>query len=237
MFTGVDISAYGQDLPGAPTLAQMIKRLLMQVPNIKRLRISSIDVAEKDDELFELMAYEKRIMPHFHISLQAGDNMILKRMKRRHNRQQVIDFCSKMKQLRVDAAFGADIIAGFPTESEEIFENTKSLIKEANLVYLHVFPYSERDGTPAARMPKIPKQTRKERARILIKEGEEQKWRFFESYKDKIISVLLERDDFGHSENFMPIHLTAKHLKGSIVKAQILRIDREKNKIFAQILN
>lgn len=141
VLTGVDVTAYGADLPGAPTFAQMIRRLLALVPELQRLRLSSIDVAEIDDDLFELMAHNKRLMPHFHISLQAGDNMILKRMKRRHNREQVIDFCHKLRSLRPEVSFGADIIAGFPTETDEMFENTRTLIAEAGIQYLHVFPY------------------------------------------------------------------------------------------------
>jgi threonylcarbamoyladenosine tRNA methylthiotransferase MtaB len=219
VLTGVDVTAYGPDLPGSPTFAQMIKRLLMQVPLLKRLRLSSIDVAEIDDELFELLAYEKRIMPHFHISLQAGDNMILKRMKRRHNRDQVLEFCHKMREIRSDVAFGADIIAGFPTETDEMFENTRKLISEAGLQYLHIFPYSEREGTPATKMPQVEKHIRKKRAAILREEGKKELKCFFEKSAGKEAKILVEKDNMGHTENFIPVKIAASNdiIPGSII--------------------
>lgn len=172
VFTGVDITDYGKDLPGQPTLGQIIKRLFMLVPELKRLRLSSIDPVEVDDDLWHVIANEKRLMPHLHISLQAGDDLVLKRMKRRHLRQDVVDFCAKAKQLRPDAVFGADIIAGFPTENEAMFKNTLDIIKDCDLTYLHVFPYSKRPGTPAARMPQVDGRIIKERAALLRKTGE-----------------------------------------------------------------
>ena len=181
VLTGVDISDYGKDLPGAPTLGQMMRRVLAAVPELKRLRLSSIDAVEVDDDLYRLIAEEPRLMPHIHISLQAGDDMILKRMKRRHSRKDALDFCARVRSLRPDVVFGADIIAGFPTETEAMFQNTLDIVDEAALTYLHVFPYSAREGTPAARMPQVAKEIRKERAARLREAGEKQVQQFFAS--------------------------------------------------------
>ena len=219
VMTGVDVTAYGPDLPGQPTFAQMIKRVLFAVPELQRLRLSSIDVAEIDDELFEMMAYEKRLMPHFHISLQAGDNMILKRMKRRHNREQILEFCHKMRGLRPEVAFGADIIAGFPTETDEMFENTRKLIAEASLQYLHVFPYSPRPETPAARMPQVEKAVRKSRAAILRAEGENELQKFFAKHIGKTANILVENDNRGHTENFIPVKFLSNQESGTIIRS------------------
>jgi threonylcarbamoyladenosine tRNA methylthiotransferase MtaB len=224
VLTGVDLTSYGPDLPGDPTFAQMIKRLLFAVPELKRLRLSSIDVAEIDEELFEMMSYEERLMPHFHISLQSGDNMILKRMKRRHNREQVIEYCNKLRDLRPNVAFGADIIAGFPTETDAMFENTRMLIEEAGLQYLHVFPYSARSGTPAARMPQVLQKLRKERAAILREEGQKQVELFYKKALGSKVEVLVEKDNIGHSENFIQVRVpNAK--AGSIVTHTLSGID------------
>ena len=174
VLTGVDISDYGKDLPGQPTLGAMMRRLLALVPELPRLRLSSIDAVEADEDLYRLIAEEPRLMPHIHISLQAGDDMVLKRMKRRHSRQDILDFCARVRSLRPDVVFGADIIAGFPTETDEMFQNTLRLVEEAGLTYLHVFPYSSRPGTPAAKMPQVPKAIRKERAARLRAAGEKQ---------------------------------------------------------------
>lgn len=225
VFTGVDVTAYGSDLPGSPTFAQMIKRVLNLVPELKRLRLSSIDVAEIDDELFELIAYSERIMPHFHISLQAGDDMILKRMKRRHNRANVIEFCRKLRAIRPEVSFGADIIAGFPTETPEMFENTRKLISEAELQYLHVFPYSEREGTPAARMPQVPKNIRKERAKILRQEGQNQLTEFFKKHIGQKVELLVENNNIAHTENFIPVKLDKPLEIGQIFKAKLVAIE------------
>ncbi|MFA1688584.1 tRNA (N(6)-L-threonylcarbamoyladenosine(37)-C(2))-methylthiotransferase MtaB [Candidatus Rickettsia barbariae] len=225
VFTGVDVTAYGSDLPGSPTFAQMIKRVLNLVPELKRLRLSSIDVAEIDDELFELIAYSERIMPHFHISLQAGDDMILKRMKRRHNRANVIEFCRKLRAIRPEVSFGADIIAGFPTETPEMFENTRKLISEAELQYLHVFPYSEREGTPAARMPQVPKNIRKERAAILRQEGQNQLTEFFKKHIGQKVELLVENNNIAHTENFIPVKLDKPLEIGQIFKAKLVAIE------------
>ena len=225
VLTGVDVTAYGSDLPGTPTFAQMIKRLFSLVPELARLRLSSIDVAEIDDDLFNLMAYEPRLMPHFHISLQAGDNMILKRMKRRHNRQQVIDFCQKLRKILPFVSFGADIIAGFPTETDEMFENTRSLIAEAGIQYLHVFPYSEREGTPAAKMPKVPMNIRKERAAILRAEGQKELIKFFKHNQGRRVNLLVENNNLAHSENFIPVKLDGEFTSGQLVNADLIGID------------
>lgn len=221
VFTGVDATSYGADLPGTPTYAQMIKRVLSQVPDLQRLRLSSIDVAEIDEELFNLMAYEKRLMPHFHISLQAGDDMILKRMKRRHNRQQVIDFCHKLRALRPEVSYGADIIAGFPTETDDMFENTRKLISESAIQYLHVFPYSPREGTPAARMPQVPLKIRKERATILRDEGNKELIKFYQQHLNKQMLLLVENNNMAHTENFIPVHLKGDYISGSILTAKL----------------
>ncbi|WP_375332898.1 tRNA (N(6)-L-threonylcarbamoyladenosine(37)-C(2))-methylthiotransferase MtaB [Candidatus Tisiphia endosymbiont of Psammoecus bipunctatus] len=234
VFTGVDVTAYGPDLPGAPTFAQMIRRIIGLVPELKRLRLSSIDVAEIDDDLFDLMAYIPKIMPHFHISLQAGDDMILKRMKRRHNRQNIIDFCHKLRNLRPNVSFGADIIAGFPTETDAMFDNTKRLISEADLQYLHVFPYSERDETPAARMPQIAKSIRKVRAEILRTAGEQQLQKFFQRNIGQEVELLVEQNNIAHTENFIPVKLEGNFDVGQIVKARLVAI--EDNHMISEIL-
>ncbi|WP_375332207.1 tRNA (N(6)-L-threonylcarbamoyladenosine(37)-C(2))-methylthiotransferase MtaB [Candidatus Tisiphia endosymbiont of Temnostethus pusillus] len=234
VFTGVDVTAYGPDLPGTPTFAQMIRRIIGLVPELKRLRLSSIDVAEIDDDLFDLMAYIPKIMPHFHISLQAGDDMILKRMKRRHNRQNIIDFCHKLRNLRPNVSFGADIIAGFPTETDVMFDNTKRLISEADLQYLHVFPYSERDETPAARMPQIAKSIRKARAEILRTAGEQQLQKFFQRNIGQEVELLVEQNNMAHTENFIPVKLQDNFDVGQIIKARLVAI--EGNHMISEIL-
>jgi len=173
VLTGVDLTSYGHDLPGTPSLGALVRKILKLVPALKRLRISSIDSIEADDELMRAIAEEERLMPHFHLSVQSGDDMILKRMKRRHARKDTIAFCDAVRRLRPNTAFGADLIAGFPTETDEMFENTKALIDDAGLSYLHVFPFSPRKGTPAARMPQVAKPLVKERAARLRAKGDE----------------------------------------------------------------
>jgi threonylcarbamoyladenosine tRNA methylthiotransferase MtaB len=197
VLTGVDLTAYGKDLPGEPTLGQLVKRLLTIVPDLPRLRISSIDSIEVDDLLFDLLSHEARLMPHVHLSLQAGDNMILKRMKRRHSREQAIDFCQRLKSARPEMTFGADLIAGFPTEDEAMFENSLALVRDCQLTYLHVFPYSARDGTPAARMPQVPLPVRKERAARL---------RHLASRVGRVEAVLWEQNGQGFDPTFAPVH-------------------------------
>ena len=160
VLTGVDLTSYGPDLPGKPTLGKLVRAILREVPELDRLRLSSIDSIEADDDLMEAIATEARLMPHFHLSLQHGDNLILKRMKRRHAREDSIRFCEQVRRLRPDAAFGADIIAGFPTETEAHFDNSLAIVEECGLAHLHVFPFSAREGTPAARMPQLPRDNR-----------------------------------------------------------------------------
>lgn len=217
VLTGVDITDYGKDLPGTPTLGQMIRRLLALVPELPRLRLSSLDPVEVDEDLFTLIRDEPRLMPHLHISLQAGDDMVLKRMKRRHLRKDVLDFCDRARQLRPDVVFGADIIAGFPTETDAMFDNTLKLVDEAGLTFLHVFPYSEREGTPAARMPQVAKQMRKERARALIAAGQRQVERFHASRIGKTEQVLMERDNMGRTEHYAEVRLDGMAEAGSVV--------------------
>jgi threonylcarbamoyladenosine tRNA methylthiotransferase MtaB len=166
-------------------------------------------------------------MPHFHISLQAGDNMILKRMKRRHNREQIVEFCNKLLSIRPDVSFGADIIAGFPTETDEMFENTKRLIAEAGLQYLHIFPYSEREGTPASRMPQVPKKIRKERAAILRAEGIKELHKFFNQNLGRDVNILVEKNNMAHTENFIPVKLDGEHSVGQVIKATLYSFGAE----------
>ena len=223
VITGVDITGYGGDLPGTPSLGQMLRRLLMAVPDLPRLRLSSLDPAEADEDLFRLIAEEPRLMPHFHISAQAGDDMILKRMKRRHSRADVIAFCARVRALRPDAVFGADLIAGFPTEDEAMFQNSLALVDDAGLTMLHVFPYSIRQGTPAARMPQVGGTVIKERAARLRAKGAEALARCLASQVGKRVSVLVEKDGRGHSEHYLPINLGGNDaLAGSIVAAHIV---------------
>jgi len=227
VLTGVDISDYGKDLPGAPTLGQMMRRLLALVPELKRLRLSSIDAVEVDDDIYRLLADEPRLMPHIHISLQAGDDMILKRMKRRHLRQDALDFCDKVRTLRPDVVFGADIIAGFPTETDDMFSNTLKLVSEAELTYLHVFPYSSRSGTPAAKMPQIPKDIRKARAAELRAAGEKQLEKFLHSQIGNQVQVVVEKDCNGRTEHFAMMRLDKTLEAGSLVTATVTHADAD----------
>ena len=201
----------------------MIKRLLKLVPELPRLRLSSIDVAEIDDkntgEFFEILRDEPRFMPYLHLSVQSGDDVILKRMKRRHNRQQVLDFCAKARQIRPEITFGADIIAGFPTETDEMFQNSVRLIEEAGIIFTHIFPYSKRDGTPAAKMPQVNGKIIKERGKILRETGARELQKFLAKQIGKNLSVILEKDGFGKSENFLDVKIS--HGKsGEIVKVK-----------------
>lgn len=221
VLTGVDISDYGKDLPGTPTLGQMCRRLLALVPKLKRLRLSSIDAVEVDEDLYRLIAEEPRLMPHLHISLQAGDDMILKRMKRRHLRQDALDFCAKVRALRPDMVFGADIIAGFPTENEEMFHNTLELVSETNLIYVHVFPYSARAGTPAAKMPQVAKDIRKERASRLRAAGQKNLANYLQSQIGKTAAVIVEKPRLGRSEHFAVVELDKDCEPGSVVKVKV----------------
>ncbi|MGI9419683.1 MAG: tRNA (N(6)-L-threonylcarbamoyladenosine(37)-C(2))-methylthiotransferase MtaB [Geminicoccaceae bacterium] len=204
VLTGVDLTSYGRDLPGEPSLGQLARRLLKLVPDLPRLRLSSIDPAEVDPDLFELIATEPRLMPHLHLSVQAGDTLTLKRMKRRHARDDVISLTRICRGLRPEIAFGADLIAGFPTETEAMFENTLRLVEEADLTFLHVFPYSPRKGTPAARMPQVPKAVAKQRAMRLREAGDSALARFLEREKPRQATLLVEQSQSGHTETFAP---------------------------------
>jgi threonylcarbamoyladenosine tRNA methylthiotransferase MtaB len=222
VLTGVDISDYGKDLPGAPTLGQMVRRLLALVPELPRLRLSSIDAVEVDDDLYRLFADEPRLMPHLHISLQAGDDMVLKRMKRRHLRADALAFCERVRKLRPDMVFGADIIAGFPTETEAMFQNTLNLVEEAGLTYLHIFPYSAREGTPAAKMPQVAKPVRKERAARLRALGDKQLQSYLQSQVGTTASVVVEKARIGRSEHFAMVALDRDLEPGSVVAVEIV---------------
>lgn len=221
VFTGVDITAYGGDLPGAPTLGQMARRLLAQVPELPRLRLSSLDPVEVDDDLLRLVAEEPRLMPHFHLSVQAGDDMILKRMKRRHLRADVLRLARTLRDLRGDVALGADIIAGFPTEDEAMFRQSLDLVDEASLTHLHVFPFSARPGTPAARMPKLPGDVVKDRAARLRARGEAAMDGFLNSRMGKTASVLVEKDGQGFCAHYLPVRVTSAPPEGSMAPVRI----------------
>ncbi|WP_340116079.1 tRNA (N(6)-L-threonylcarbamoyladenosine(37)-C(2))-methylthiotransferase MtaB [Pelagibius sp. 7325] len=225
VLTGVDVTSYGGDLPGTPKLGQMLRRLLSQVPDLKRLRLSSLDAIELDPDLTRLLAEEPRLMPHLHLSLQAGDDMILKRMKRRHSRREAVDLCNALRELRPDIVFGADLIAGFPTETEAMFENSLKLIEDCGLTYLHVFPYSARKGTPAAKMPQVPGPVRKQRAARLRAAGEAALGRFLDAQLGRTASVLIEKQEadgrwFGRSETFAPV-LVNSGVVGAVIEVTI----------------
>jgi threonylcarbamoyladenosine tRNA methylthiotransferase MtaB len=205
VLTGVDLTSYGADLPDAPKLGQLTKEILRQVPELKRLRISSVDSIEVDRDLLDVIADDERLMPHLHLSLQSGDDLILKRMKRRHSRQQAVDFCEEVRRRRPDVAFGADIIAGFPTETEGMFARSLDLVEECGLTFLHVFPYSPRPGTPASRMPQVESGSIKERASRLRAAGEAALRRRLESEIGKTREVLIESVTQGRTEHFLPV--------------------------------
>ncbi|MHB0951641.1 MAG: tRNA (N(6)-L-threonylcarbamoyladenosine(37)-C(2))-methylthiotransferase MtaB [Allorhizobium sp.] len=202
VLTGVDATSYGADLPGAPTLGLLAKTVLRQVPEILRLRLSSIDSIEVDRHLLDLIADEPRFMPHLHLSLQHGDDMMLKRMKRRHRRADALRFADNIRKRRPDMTFGADMIAGFPTETEEMFDNAASLAKEIGIAYLHVFPYSPRPGTPAARMPQLDRRLVKERAASLRRTAEELQARHLAAMVGTRQTILVENSGMAHTENF-----------------------------------
>lgn len=205
VLTGVDLTSYGQDLPGRPSLGALVRRLLRLVPDLPRLRLSSIDAIEIDDDLLAALAEEDRLMPHLHLSLQSGDDMILKRMKRRHARADAIALCARVRALRPEVVFGADMIAGFPTETEAMFAQTLDLVEACGLTYLHVFPYSPRQDTPAARMPQVPAALRKERAARLRAKGKQALDDFLASQVGRTVQVLIEEPGLGRSEQFAPV--------------------------------
>lgn len=220
VLTGVDITDYGKDLPGKPTFTNLIKRILKLVPELKQLRLSSIDCAEIDDEFWDILE-NKRLMPHFHISLQAGNNMILKRMKRRHSREMAIDFCKKVLSIRNDTTFGADIIAGFPTETEEMFQDSIKLVDECQLSHLHVFPYSPRDKTPASRMPQVDKGIIKSRAKRLRDKGYEKLTEILKNKIGKKESILIENNkdntSLGKDQHFIKVKVEGEIKEGKII--------------------
>ena len=217
VLTGVDITSYGADLAGAPRLGALVKRILKDIPELARLRLSSIDSVEADDDLLDALANEPRLMPHLHLSLQAGDDLILKRMKRRHSRTQAIAFCDSVRRLRPDVAFGADIIAGFPTESEDMFARSLDLVEECGLTQLHVFPFSARPSTPAARMPQVARDIVKERARRLREKGEAALRSHLDGQVGSQRLVLTERGGVGHTEQFTSVKLAAPLAPGAIL--------------------
>jgi threonylcarbamoyladenosine tRNA methylthiotransferase MtaB len=210
VLTGVDLTSYGADLPGAPKLGQLIKQILRHVPELKRLRLSSIDQVEADRDLLDLIADDERLMPHLHLSMQSGDDLVLKRMKRRHCRKQAIEFCAQVRRLRPDIALGADMIAGFPTETEEMFARSIDLVDECGLTFLHVFPYSSRPGTPAARMPQVAGSAIRERARLLRASGEAALQRRLASELGRTRQVLIESAGQGRTEHFIPVAISGE---------------------------
>ena len=211
VLTGVDLTSYGADLPGTPTLGALVRKILKLVPELKRLRLSSIDSIEADADLMTAIAEEERLMPHFHLSAQSGDDMILKRMKRRHARAHTIQFCEEVRRLRPDAAFGADLIAGFPTETEEMFENTLKLVDDAGLSTLHVFPFSPRKRTPAARMPGLPRAVAKERAGRLRAKGAAAQTQRLAGLVGSEQMLLMEKADLGRT----PCFASARYVGGA----------------------
>src|ERR1700749_2196722 len=210
VLTGVDLTSYGADLPGAPKLGQLVKQILRHVPELRRLRISSIDSIEADRDLLDAIADDFRLMPHLHLSLQSGDDLILKRMKRRHSRQDAIDFCNEVRKLRPDIALGADIIAGFPTETEEMFARSLDLVEACDLTFLHVFPYSPRPGTPAARMPQVAGGAIKERAKRLRATGEAALRKRLAAEVGAVRDVLIESATAGRTEHYLPVAISGE---------------------------
>jgi threonylcarbamoyladenosine tRNA methylthiotransferase MtaB len=225
VLTGVDLTSYGHDLPGTPSLGALIRKILKLVPELKRLRLSSIDSIEADDELLRVIAEEERLMPHFHLSAQSGDDMILKRMKRRHARKDTIEFCDTVRRLRPDVAFGADLIAGFPTETDGMFENSHALIDDAGLSYLHIFPFSPRKGTPAARMPQVAKPVVKERAARLRAKGEQALAAHMNALVGSAQTLLVEKagpdSNMGRTDCFAQARFTGAAQPGAMVRVRV----------------
>ncbi len=221
VLTGVDLTSWGADLPATPHLGDLVRRILRLVPDLPRLRISSIDSIEADPALMEAIATEPRLMPHLHLSLQAGDNMILKRMKRRHAREDSIAFCEEARRLRPDMVFGADLIAGFPTETEAMFENSVALIRDCNLTFLHVFPFSPRKGTPAARMPQVRGPEIKDRAARLRAAGDQALQRHLAEQLGRTHEVLIEGPRLGRTEQFTEVAFACDQPEGQILRAEI----------------
>ena len=230
VLTGVDITDYGKDLPGKPTFSNLIKRIIKLVPDLEQLRLSSIDCAEIDEEFWDLLS-EKKLMPHFHISLQAGNNLILKRMKRRHSREMAISFCNKVLAIRKDATFGADLITGFPTETNKMFIDTLNLVDECHLTHLHVFPYSARDNTPASRMPQVEKSVIKDRAKILRQKGMEKLKKYLNKKVGEKDLILIEKNQneksIGKDQNFFNVILDEKIREGDIVPCVYVGVNND----------
>ena len=225
VLTGVDLTGWGSDLPGRPGLGYLVKTLLDQVPELPRLRLSSLDVAEVDETLYRAIADEPRLMPHLHLSLQSGDGMILKRMKRRHQPEQAVAFCDLVRRLRPDAVFGADLIAGFPTESDEMFQATLDHVGDCGLTFLHVFPYSPRPGTPAAKMPQVDKAVRKTRAQRLREAGLAALEDFMKSRVGHKATILVEQASAGRTEQYAPARLTHEAADGDVVEARLIGVE------------
>jgi len=230
VLTGVDITDYGKDLPAQPTFSNLIKRIIKLVPNLEQLRLSSIDCAEIDEEFWDLLS-EKKLMPHFHISLQAGNNMILKRMKRRHSREMAIDFCNKVLSKRKEATFGADFITGFPTETDKMFRDTLDLVDQCHLTHLHVFPYSPRINTPAARMPQVDKSIIKDRANTLRQMGMEKLKQRLSKKVGKKNLILVEKtqdeNSIGKDQNFFNVIVNEKIKEGDIVTCEYTGVNND----------
>jgi threonylcarbamoyladenosine tRNA methylthiotransferase MtaB len=227
VLTGVDITDYGADLPGTPKLGRLVEQILTLVPDLPRLRLSSLDVAECDERLIDLVTSEQRLMPHLHLSLQAGHDMILKRMKRRHSTAQAVAFCDRLRTLRPDIVFGADLIAGFPTETDEMFESTLQHAADCGLTYLHVFPFSARERTPAARMPQLPGNIIKERAARLRNAGADAFARHLASLTGHDVDLLVEQDLIARSPTYAPVKLGAARPSGSLLRARIVSADSQ----------
>jgi threonylcarbamoyladenosine tRNA methylthiotransferase MtaB len=221
VLSGVDLTSWGGDLEGAPKLGSLLARILNGVPELKRLRLSSIDSIEADDEMIEVITGEARVMPHLHLSLQSGDNMILKRMKRRHSREHTIEFCETLRAKRPDMVFGADIIAGFPTETDEMFENSMKIVDECGLTFLHVFPYSPRPGTPAAKMPMVEQGVIKRRAALLRAKGEARLEKFLSAEIGASRAVLVETPTTGRTEHFALAKFETSMMPGALVQAKV----------------
>ena len=225
VLTGVDLTSYGHDFEDKKTITDLVKLIFSEVPNLKRLRLSSLDIAEIDDDLTNLIGTEKRILPHIHLSLQAGDNMILKRMKRRHLREDAINKINKIRSVRPDVVFGADLIAGFPTETEEMFNNTIKLVKECNISFLHVFPFSPREGTPASRMPQLNREIIKKRAKILRELGNEQILKYYNKLENTEINLIVESESRGRSDGFAKVNLNQDYGNGNLIKMLVTGSD------------
>ena len=225
VLTGVDLTSYGHDFEDRKTITDLVKLIFSEVPNLKRLRLSSLDIAEIDDDLTNLIGTEKRILPHIHLSLQAGDNMILKRMKRRHLREDAINKINKIRSVRPDVVFGADLIAGFPTETEEMFNNTIKLVEECNISFLHVFPFSPREGTPASRMPQLNREIIKKRAKILRELGNKQVLKYYNKLENTEINLIVESESRGRSDGFAKVNLNQDYGNGNLIKMLVTGSD------------